>query len=55
MGVCLAMAFSFHEDDVMAFIVSTLLTFGGAFIFLFFGHREETDSLLLFHIRQILP
>ena len=43
MGVCLAMAFSFHEDDVMAFIVSTLLTFGGAFIFLFFGHEAKNS------------
>jgi trk system potassium uptake protein TrkH len=43
MGVCLAMAFSFHEDDVMAFLVSTLLTFGGAFIFLFFGHEAKNS------------
>ena len=43
MGLCLAMAFSFHEDDVMAFIVSTLLTFGGAFIFLFFGHEAKNS------------
>ena len=43
MGVCLAMAFSFHEDDVMAFIVSTLLTVGGAFIFLFFGHEAKNS------------
>ena len=35
------MAFSFHEDDELAFMASTILTFGGAFIFLFFGHEAE--------------
>ena len=44
MGCCLAMAFTFHEDDVMAFMMSTLLTFSGAFIALFFG--READNLL---------
>ena len=43
MGCCLAMAFTFHEDDVMAFIMSTLLTFGSAFLFLFFGHDAENS------------
>ena len=43
MALCLAMAFTFHEDDVMAFLVSTLLTFGTAFIFLFFGHEAENS------------
>ena len=41
MACCLAMAFSFHEDDELAFMTSTILTFGGAFIFLFFGHEAE--------------
>ena len=41
MACCLAMAFSFHEDDELAFMASTILTFGGAFIFLFFGHEAE--------------
>ena len=43
MACCLAMAFSFHEDDELAFMASTVLTFGGAFIFLFFGHEAENS------------
>ena len=43
MACCLAMAFSFHEDDELAFMTSTILTFGGAFIFLFFGHEAENS------------
>lgn len=41
MSWCLVMAFSFHEDDVMAFMMSTILTFGGAFLFLYFGRTAE--------------
>ena len=44
MGCCMVMALSFHEDDMMAFMTSTMLTFSGAFIFLFFG-REAENSL----------
>ncbi|MBQ8462570.1 MAG: TrkH family potassium uptake protein [Prevotella sp.] len=44
MGCCMAMALSFHEDDALAFMVSTLFTFSGAFLFLFFG-REAENSL----------
>ena len=43
MACCLIMAFSFHEDDELAFMVSTILTFGGAFICLFFGHEAENS------------
>ena len=43
MACCLAMAFSFYEDDELAFMASTILTFGGAFIFLFFGHEAENS------------
>ena len=43
MACCLAMAFSFHADDELAFMTSTILTFGGAFIFLFFGHEAENS------------
>lgn len=43
MAICLAMAFYFHEDDVMAFMTSTLLTFGSGCIFLFFGHNAENS------------
>ena len=38
---CLAMAFAHHEDDVMAFMMSALLTFGCAFVFLLFGRHAE--------------
>ena len=44
MGCCLAMSLSFHEDDVMAFIMSSLLTFGFACLFLCFG-RDASNSL----------
>jgi len=43
MACCLAMAFSFAEDDTMAFMISALLTFGSAFIFLFFGRSSENS------------
>ena len=43
MACCLAMALSFHEDDELAFMTSTILTFGGAFICLFFGHEAENS------------
>ena len=43
MAICLAMAFSFHEDDVMAFMTSTLMTFGSGCIFMFFGHEAENS------------
>ena len=43
MAICLAMAFSFDEDDVMAFMLSTLMTFGSGCIFLFFGHDAENS------------
>ena len=41
MGWCLAIAFSQHEDDVLAFLVSMLLTFGCGFLFLYFGRSAE--------------
>lgn len=41
MSWCLAMAFGFGEDDVLAFLMSTLITFGSACVFLFFGHKAE--------------
>ena len=43
MAICLTMAFSFHEDDVMAFMTSTLMTFGSGCIFMFFGHEAENS------------
>ena len=41
MSWCLAMAFAFGEDDVLAFLMSTLITFGSASVFLYFGHQAE--------------
>lgn len=42
MSWCLCMAFSYSEEDLIAFLVSTLLTFGSAFLFLFFGRGAGT-------------
>ena len=44
MGWCLAVAFIHHEDDVLAFLLSMLLTFGFGFLFLSLG-RESGGSL----------
>ena len=41
---CFAMAFSFEEDDTMAFIMSAVLTAGSAFVFLYFG-RSTNNAL----------
>lgn len=41
MGWCLAVALSQHEDDMLAFLLSMLLTFGAGFVFLFFGRGAE--------------
>jgi len=41
MATCLVMAFSFGEDDTMAFMMSTILTFGSAFLLLYFGRGSE--------------
>lgn len=43
MAACLVMAFVFHEDDVMAFLMSTLLTFSGGFLFLYCGRSADTS------------
>lgn len=41
MALCLAMAFGFGEDDTMAFMMSTAVTFGSAFLLLYFGRGAE--------------
>ncbi len=41
MSWCLAMALSFHEDDVIAFAMTAMVTFGCAFVFLYFGRNAE--------------
>ena len=43
MGWCLAVAFSQHEDDMLAFLLSMLLTFGFGFVFLFMGRHAENS------------
>ena len=40
---CLVMAFVHDEDDVMAFVMSAIITFGSAFLFLFFGRHSENS------------
>ena len=52
MALCVVMAFSYHEDDQMAFLISMLLTTGSAVFFLMLGrHAENTlnrrDAYLL--------
>lgn len=41
MMCCLGIAFYYQEDDIMAFLTSTMLTFGSAFIFLMFGRKAD--------------
>ena len=40
---CLVMAMAHREDDVMAFVMSALFTFGCAFLFLFQGRSAENS------------
>ena len=40
---CLGMSIVFHEDDMMAFVLSALLTFAGGFVFLFLGRDAENS------------
>ena len=44
MSLCALVAFSYHEDDLMAFLVSLLLTFGCGFFFMYLG-RDADNSL----------
>ena len=44
MSLCALIAFSYHEDDLMAFLVSLLITFGSGFFFMYLG-RESDNSL----------
>ena len=41
MGWCLALAFTQHEDDTLAFLLSMLLTFGSGLLFLYSGRHAE--------------
>ena len=44
MAVCLAMALAYSENDTLAFIIATLITFSGAFIFRSMG-RPKVNAL----------
>ena len=44
MGWCALMSFAYHEDDLMAFLISLLVTFGSGFFFLYLG-RDADNSL----------
>jgi len=44
MGWCALMSFAYHEDDLMAFLISLLITFGSGFFFLYLG-RNAANSL----------
>jgi trk system potassium uptake protein TrkH len=44
MSLCIAVAFGFREDDAMAFLMSTIISFGSAFVFLYLG-REAHNAL----------
>ena len=64
---CLVMSFIFEEDDVLAFMMSSALTFGSGFLFLFFGRSAEnslsrrdayvvvTATWLVFSVFGMLP
>lgn len=43
MGICMAIAFAFNEDDALAFLLSMMTTLGSAFVFLFFGKGAENS------------
>ena len=43
MLLCLIMSLAFHEDDDMAFMMSTILTFATAFILTYFGHTADNS------------
>ena len=43
MSLCALMAFSFGEDDLMAFLISLLITFGSGFFFLYLGRNADNS------------
>ena len=52
MAWCVVIAFSFHEDDQMAFLMSMMVTFGSGFFFFLLGKDAENflnrhDAFLL--------
>ena len=43
MSLCALISFLYHEDDLMAFLISLLITFGSGFFFLFLGRNSENS------------
>ena len=43
MSLCALISFYYHEDDLMAFLLSMLLTFASGFIFLYFGSNADNS------------
>ena len=43
MSLCALISFFYHEDDLMAFLISLLITFGSGFFFLFLGRNSENS------------
>ena len=44
MAQCALISFLYHEDDLIAFLISLLITFASGFVFLYFG-RDSDNSL----------
>ena len=44
MSQCALISFLYHEDDLMAFLISLLITFGSGFFFMYLG-RNSVNSL----------
>ena len=43
MSLCALVAFSYHEDDLMAFLISLLITFGSGFTFMYMGRNADNS------------
>ncbi|UKK51730.1 TrkH family potassium uptake protein [Prevotella sp. E13-17] len=43
MSLCVGISFFYHEDDLMAFLLSLLITFASGFVFLFFGSNADNS------------
>ena len=43
MSLCALVAFSYHEDDLMAFLISLLITFGSGFTFMYMGSNADNS------------
>ena len=43
MSLCALISFSYHEDDLMAFLISLLITFGSGFFFMYLGRNSDNS------------